>query len=111
MKRTEIELCRLGICPNYVGWHELTLALRLIQDDPMRLTALMRQVYMPVGEAVGKDWTAVERNLRTVVRRAWKVNPAYMVEIAARPLERWPETGEFLGMMYVFLTDGVEDAM
>ncbi|MCD8334669.1 MAG: sporulation initiation factor Spo0A C-terminal domain-containing protein [Clostridiales bacterium] len=108
MKKTSVELCRLGICPNYVGYQEMHLAIQLALEDPTRLTALVREVYTPVGEATGRHWTAVERNLRTVVRRAWKENPDLLVEIAGRPLERGPGTGDFLGMMWVYLMDGPE---
>ncbi|MCD8050732.1 MAG: sporulation initiation factor Spo0A C-terminal domain-containing protein [Clostridiales bacterium] len=106
MEKTGITLHRLGICPNYTGYMELRLALRLVSEDPARLTALVRQVYMPVGGAVSKSWLAVERNLRTVIRRAWETNPAFLQEVAGRPLDHGPETGEFLAMMYVYLMDG-----
>ncbi|MCD8051753.1 MAG: sporulation initiation factor Spo0A C-terminal domain-containing protein [Clostridiales bacterium] len=113
MKKTSVELCRLGICPNYVGYQEMHLAIQLALEDPTRLTALVQQIYTPVGQTTGKNWTAVERNLRTVVRRAWEANPEYMQEIAGRPLERWPGTGEFLAMMWGYLAseEGEGDAM
>ncbi len=104
MERIGITLCKLGICPNYTGYREMCLAIHLAMEDPARLTALVRQIYTPVGKATGKSWTAVERNLRTVIGRAWDVNPEYMVEIAGRPLNRRPETGEFLAMMWGYLT-------
>ncbi|MCD8052341.1 MAG: sporulation initiation factor Spo0A C-terminal domain-containing protein [Clostridiales bacterium] len=109
MNKIETTLHRLGICPNYTGCREMYLALRLALEEPARLTALARCIYAPVGQATGKNWTAVERNLRTVIRRAWEANPAYMAEIAGRPLAHKPETGEFLAMMYVYLNS--ENAM
>ncbi len=103
MDKIDITLCKLGICPTYTGYREMCLAIRLTLEDPARLTALVRCIYTPVGQTTGKRWTAVERNLRTVVRRAWEVNPAYLQEIAGRPLERWPGTGEFLAIMWGYL--------
>ncbi len=104
MKKIEITLHRLGICPHYTGYREMHLAIRLTMEDPARLTALVRRVYAPVGQETGKSWTAVERNLRTAIGRAWDANPEYMAEVAGRPLAHKPETGEFLAMMWVYLS-------
>ncbi|MCC8075707.1 MAG: sporulation initiation factor Spo0A C-terminal domain-containing protein [Clostridiales bacterium] len=109
MNKIETTLHRLGICPTYTGYCEMRLAIQLTLEDPARLTALVRCIYTPVGQATGKRWTAVERSLRTVVRRAWEANPAYMVEIAGRPLARKPGTGEFLAMMWGYLSEGEDD--
>ncbi len=106
MDKIDLTLCKLGICPTYIGYREMCLAIRLTLEEPARLTALVRQIYTPVGQTTDKNWTAVERNLRTVVRRAWEVNPTYLVEIAGRPLAHKPETGEFLAMMWGYLADG-----
>lgn len=108
MNEINFTLHRLGICPHYTGYREMCLAIHLTLEEPDRLAALVRQIYTPVGQATDKNWTAVERNLRTVVRRAWEANPAYMAEIAGRPLAHKPETGEFLAMMWGYLCGGEE---
>ena len=41
-------------------------------------------------------WTAVERNIRTAVSRAWKINRPLLCDMAGYPLACTPAASEFI---------------
>lgn len=74
-----------------------------VLGDEDRLSRLVLEVYTPVALQYGCDWKVVERNLRTVILRAYKQNPQLMERLAGYPMEKPPRAGEFLGMIYNFM--------
>ena len=51
----------------------------------------------------GCKWTAVERNLRTVVSRAWQVNPDLLCRMAGYPLTAAPTASEFIEIIASYI--------
>lgn len=89
----------LGITQRYCGYGESLAACRLIIEDWARLDAIVKEVYMEVAEDAGKEWSAVERNIRTAAHRAWTIAPQRLQETARYPLSSAPAAGEFLAIL------------
>ena len=67
------------------------------------LTRLVNDVYRPVAEQYDCHWKVVERNLRTVIHRAYKKNPAFLEQVAGYKLDSPPTSGESLEIVYVYM--------
>lgn len=86
----------LGITRNYRGFRRTELAIRLILENPERLENVTRDVYHIVADTCGCNHAAVERNLRTVIDRAWRISPQLLRKMAGFPLDQQPTVSEFL---------------
>lgn len=93
------ELRVLGITPKYCGYMQSILAVELILEDETRLLNITKEVYWKVADLCGCNRCDIERNLRTISRRAWKVNPARLEEIAGYPLASPPTASEFVTIL------------
>lgn len=67
-------LRRMGVTPNYTGFHQ-------------------------AAREMNTTGAAVERNIRTVILRAWRQNPELLRQCARFPLNKRPTCGEFLDML------------
>ena len=65
--------------------------------------AVTRDIYLPVAQICGCKWTAVERNLRTVVQRVWRINPAGLARMAGYPLSEPPTASDFIEILAHYL--------
>lgn len=95
---------QLGARIGTIGCRRAIAAVERVLQNEDRLSELVEFVYRPVAEQYGCSWQAVERNLRTVIARAWKQNPLLLGQLAGYPLEKPPRSGEFLGMVYNYIT-------
>ena len=86
----------LGITTNYYGFHRTLSAVTLVLEDSDRLQAVTREIYWIVAERCGCKRSAVERNIRTVVQRAWRINPQRLIRMAGYPLSEPPTASEFI---------------
>ena len=66
----------LGITRCYKGFKHTEYAICLAIQDESRLEAITKEIYMETAAHFECNWTAVERNIRTAVSRAWSVAPA-----------------------------------
>lgn len=107
MRRVSDSLRRLGILRTYRGYQAVMDSVRLVLEDNTRLNLVTKGVYMEAASACGRRWGAVERNIRTVVRRAWETNPAYLEELAGYPLDGPPTASEFIDIL---ATDALRNA-
>lgn len=98
MNRIEDLLMSLGITRNYRGYRRTALAIQLAMEREERLEAVTKEIYWEVARLCDCTWTAVERNIRTVVQRAWRVNPARLAEMARYPLEKPPTASQFIAL-------------
>ena len=98
---TEIQaaLRPLGITSSYKGYRHACYSIKLVLRERYRLEAVTKEVYMETAEHYGCDWHAVERNIRTVVARAWMINPTLLMEIAGYPMHCAPTAKEFIEIM------------
>ena len=88
-----------GITHCYKGYNHMVYAVQLVMEDESRLEAVTKELYMETAEHFGCKWYSVERNLRTVIDRAWKINSRLLCEIAGYNLDHSPTVSEFIEIM------------
>ena len=64
--------------------------------DESRLESVTNEVYRETASHYGCNWSDVERNLRTSVDRAWRINSAYLIKLAGYPMDGPPTASEFV---------------
>ena len=92
-------LLSLGVSPNYVGFYPAAYAITLCAEQQDRLLLVTKRLYPEVAQHYKMSWTAVERNIRTVLAVIWEKNPALLVSLAHRPLQCRPRNTEFLAIL------------
>lgn len=90
----------LGITRTKSDYYTLRQCMALICAQPDRLRALQKEVYLPVAEASGHAWRAVESAVRRAAKLAWKTAPEKVQALAGYPLDCRPTAGQFLEMLY-----------
>lgn len=86
----------IGITRCYKGFSHAAHSIELAVSEEQRLEAVTKEIYMETAEYFGCNWTAVERNIRTVVARAWEVNPEFLIKMAGYPLDSAPTPSQFI---------------
>ena len=66
----------------------------------------MKTTNQKILRALGITRNNVERNIRTVIFRAWKVNRPLLSQLAGFPLEAPPAVSHFIEMLANHLIDG-----
>ena len=89
-------LYTLGIGRHYLGHNIIVHAIQLILRDKDSLLCVRNGIYIPVAIQHQCDWRAIERNIRTVIHRAWILNRPMMEHMARYPLDHEPSVTEFL---------------
>lgn len=103
-------LRKLGITCNYRGYKNTVLAVNLIVSNMDRLEAVTKEVYYEVARQCGCKWSSVERNIRTVVQRVWRINPKMLIDMAGYPMTEPPTVSEFLEIISNYIVR-TEDSM
>lgn len=106
MKPTQIiqdALRKLGIGKNYISQKRTVVAIQLALEDEDRLLRVKKNIYIPTAEICGCSWNAVERNIRTVVEKAWEVNRNGLVKMAGYPMSEPPTASVFIEIMVYYL--------
>ena len=93
----------LGITRRYRGHAIAAEAIHRILKDENGLICLHTQVYAPLCRESRQSWYLLERNLRTVIQRAWAVNRDLLQEMSAYPLLLMPTVSEFLDIVTTYL--------
>lgn len=78
-------------------------AVSLAVQDMSRLEAVTKEIYMETAHHFGCRWTAVERNIRTAVSRAWSLNPSLLAWMAGYPLDLEPSASEFIEIISSYI--------
>lgn len=89
-------LYSLGVTANYSGFFHTSYAVYLTIQQPERLLLITKWLYPDVARQYHTTWTAVERNIRTVVSVAWKFYPDTLRFIAKYPLDQKPSNSRFI---------------
>ena len=95
----------LGITSNYDGYRLILAAEQLAVEDEDRLRLITKEIYRPVSILCCCPLANVERNIRTVIFRAWKVNRPLLSQLAGFPLEAPPAVSHFIEMLANHLID------
>lgn len=106
LQKTSELLYSLGIGRQYLG-HSITLqAVEMVLRDENSLLCVKQGIFVPLGRQRGCDWRTIERNIRTVIHRAWRTTPGRLTELAVYPLNREPTVTEFLDILAVRVLRG-----
>lgn len=93
------DLRLLGIGRQYLGFNMTIKAVRMVLLDENRLLCVKQGIFIPISEQQQCDWRTVERNIRTIIHRAWCVNQTYLSELAGYPMHHEPTVTEFVEML------------
>ncbi len=89
-----------GVTRCYHGYPQFVIAVSLALENEDRLEAVVKTIYTEVAKRYNSNsWRNVERNFRTLAKRAWQVNPALMQRMAGYPLSGPPEAAQFIEMV------------
>lgn len=99
MRKVETMLHTLGVGRQYKGYNLTCQMLRLAMEDPARLCNMKRCLFAPVARLNGCDERTLERNIRTLIQRAWDNNAEAMCRMAGYRLLGRPTVGDFLSFM------------
>lgn len=92
-----------GITRCYKGLKHTAYAIELAVQEESRLEAVTKEIYTETASHFGCKWTAVERNIRTAVDRAWKVNRPLLLEMAGYPLTGIPTASLFIEILASYI--------
>lgn len=93
----------LGISKRYKGYRQLIMSVELALDDESRLLCITENIYHPVADMCNCDFCNIERNIRTVASRAWKVNSKKLSEIAGYTLVSSPSVSELITILVTYI--------
>ncbi|MDO5548289.1 MAG: sporulation initiation factor Spo0A C-terminal domain-containing protein [Eubacteriales bacterium] len=91
-------LHRLGITPGYRGYRQAIIALELLDENEDWMCSIM-ELYSEIAYLNHTTQKAVERNIRTLSKRAWTINPKLLERLAGYPLKEEPANTDFLFML------------
>lgn len=103
-------LRRLGITANYTGFFQLACAIQLCMAQPERLLMITKWVYPDVAKQYKTSWTAVERNIRTVIGVAWKQERPFLEHLAQRKLPGKPGAAQLMAIIAYWLLTDADDS-
>lgn len=106
MNEKEIErlLRSLGIGATYRGYRYISYGIRLCLIDEDYLLSVSKLLYPQIAKYYHTTSSSVERDIRTVVKVCWeRGNVNLLQEIALRPMNSRPTSGEFLDILTAYL--------
>lgn len=86
----------MGITAKYKGFRQTILAVQLALQDEECLEQITEKIYWRVADQIGCDRSCVERDIRTIILRAWRIDPGPLQQLAGRPLSSVPTVSEFI---------------
>ena len=92
-----------GITRCYKGFKHTAYAIYLAVQDESCLEAVTKEIYMETASHFNCEWTSVERNIRTAVARAWRVNRSLLSKMAGYPLDTEPTASEFIEIIASYI--------
>lgn len=104
-------LRRLGIGTRFVGHAILSIAVPLAVEDETRLYCVSKRLYPMIALTLQCPVSCIERNIRTVIEHAWRVNPEYLIELAGYELTQPPSVKQFLDILVTFLLHEQDNAV
>lgn len=96
-------LHQLGITANYSGFFHASYSVLLAMENPQRLLLVTKWLYPEVAKRYHTTAGAVERNIRTVVLRAWQLNRETLEQIAGCSLAIKPTAAQFISILSTHL--------
>ena len=98
--RVNYALRPLGITRSMKAYRILCGCVERIAAQEDRLEAVQKELYEPLAEQYGCEWTAIQSMVRRAARTAWSTAPERVQEMAGYPLTGCPTAVQFLEMVY-----------
>ena len=92
-------LQQLGITANYTGFFHASYSVLLAMENPQRLLLITKWLYPEVAKRYHTTAGAVERNIRTIILRAWRLNREALEQIAGCTLTTRPTAAQFISIL------------
>ena len=99
-------LQRLGITANYTGFFHTSYSILLAMENPQRLLLITKWLYPEVAKRYHTTAGAVERNIRTIILRAWRLHRETLEQIAGCSLTTRPTAAQFISILSTHLRTG-----
>lgn len=99
-------LQQLGITANYTGFFHASYSVLLAMENPQRLLLITKWLYPEVAKRYHTTAGAVERNIRTITLRAWRLNREVLEQIAGCTLATKPTAAQFISILSTHLQTG-----
>ena len=81
----------IGLTANYTGYRQMMIALEIAAQEPESLCMVTKWLYPETARRCGTNWKAVERNIRTALRCAWKTSQHTLEQVAGRSFDTMPK--------------------
>lgn len=105
MRDIQSTMRSLGITRRYTGCKQLHYAINLSISNKNTTWLTLRYLYTETAAYYNCKWTAVERNIRTLAARAWKINPALLSEMSGYTLTSAPSASELIELISAYVLD------
>lgn len=89
----------IGIHGRYRGHRQASVALQLMLQDQSEKYDIAESLFADVARICQCNPDCIERNIRTVIFRAWRTNRKRLLEIAGYQLIAPPTVSEFLDIL------------
>lgn len=95
----------LGIRTSYKGYYYLVAALEQALEDESRLLSYTTEIFPYIAQKYHTNIKCVERNIRTVIHVCWNSPGRRKLQnLCPYPLERQPSVGEFIDLLFWYLS-------
>lgn len=99
----EVEICldlnRMGIGHQYLGYNAAVVAISMVVEDESRLNCLKNNLLAPMSRQFNTPADNIVRNIRTIIARAWQTNRPYLCKLAGYELQQPPSATEFIDII------------
>ncbi len=99
MDTIEEQLLRLGINQGFKGFQILLESCRLGIEDEDRLNNIRGNLLSRCAAADKCSIRCIERNLQTLMKRAWKTNPDYLLSISGLYMTEAPTVSQLIEIL------------
>ena len=95
-------LAWLGVTRSYKGYQPMVDYIAQALQDEQTLQHTTKQ-YAAISKAYGCKENALEKNMRTVVKRAWETHPERVQKLSGYDSFKQPTITEFVDMCVTYL--------
>ncbi len=84
------------------------LVKTILTDEEATLKTGIK-LYKVIGAEQGKSWRAVEGQIRTAAKTAWRTNSQSLANMAGYPLTKPPTPSEFIAILHYYTQENSSD--
>jgi len=101
-------LYELGATEKYLGHKYVVDVILMLLEDKSKMHRFIKGIYPDIAESYGVTPGSVERNIRTVVKKSYEINPELLDIIFGYELCEVPTATSFLLYLYKYVRGGHE---